>query len=141
MHSADSNWVHFHHDADIGVWGRGRSASEAFEQAALALTAIVTDAPVEGETRVDVACRREDLGLLFVDWLDAVIYEMSVRKMLFGKFSVAIDGFSLQGSMWGEPVDVARHAPACEPKGATLTELDVGQGPDGRWSARCVIDV
>jgi len=134
-------WTHFQHDADIGVWGRGRTAAEAFEQAALALTAIVTDAPVAAATPVDVACRRDDLGLLFVDWLDAVIYEMSVRKMLFGRFSVTIDGLALTGRMWGEPVDVARHAPACEPKGATLTELEVGERPGSGWSARCVIDV
>lgn len=138
---ASPNWAHFHHDADIGVCGRGRSVAEAFEQAALALTAIVTDAAVGDETRVDVTCRRDDLGLLLVDWLDAIIYEMSVRKMLFGRFSVEIDGLSLRGSLWGEPVDIARHAPACEPKGATLTELDVSQNADGQWSACCVVDV
>ena len=134
-------WEHFRHDADIGVCGRGSSLSEAFEQAALALTAIVTDATVKAETPVEVECRRGDLELLFVDWLDAIIYQMSVRKMLFGRFAVRIDGLSLRGTLWGEPVDIARHAPACEPKGATLTELDVSQGGDGLWSARCVIDV
>lgn len=89
---AGPDWVHFRHDADVGVRGRGATAAEAFEQAALALTAIVTDAPVRSETRVDVTCSREDIGLLFVDWLDAVIYEMSIRKMLFGRFSVELDG-------------------------------------------------
>ena len=134
-------WAHFQHDADIGVCGRGSSLAEAFEQAALALTAIVTEAAVATPTRVDVACEREDLGLLLVDWLDAVIYEMSVRKMLFGRFRVEIDGLSLRGSLWGEPVDIPRHAPACEPKGATLTALDVSRNADGRWSACCVVDV
>ena len=136
-----TGWEHFHHDADIGVCGRGLSLSDAFEQAALALTAIVTDAAVRAETPVEVECRRGDLELLLVDWLDAIIYQMSVRKMLFGRFTVRIDGLSLRGTLWGEPVDIARHAPACEPKGATLTELDVSQGGDGLWSARCVIDV
>jgi tRNA nucleotidyltransferase (CCA-adding enzyme) len=42
--------------------------------------------------------------------------------------------------MWGEPVDRARHAPACEPKGATLTELRVAKN-EGLWSAGCIIDV
>ena len=32
-------------------------------------------------------------------------------------------GHRLQATLWGEPVDVARHAPACEPKGATYTAL------------------
>jgi len=41
----------------------------------------------------------------------------------------------------GEPVDVARHAPACEPKGATYTALRVAHEADGSWSAGCVVDV
>lgn len=134
-------WEHFHHDADIGVCGRGRSLSQAFEQAALALTGIVTDGPVDAGLRVDVECRQDDIELLFVEWLDAIIYEMATRRMLFGRFAVTIDGPRLEGSLWGEPVDVARHAPACEPKGATLIELEVVQTGNGLWSARCVIDV
>ena len=125
----------FPHDADIGVTGRGRTLAEAFEQAALALTAVVTAAEVQAlrRTRVDVSCERGDIELLLVDWLDAIIYEMAVRQK----------GASiLRGALWGQPgVDVARHAPACEPKGATLTALRVARGPDGLWSAGCVIDV
>jgi len=139
--SASPPWTHFAHDADIGVSGRGRTAPEAFENAALALTAIVTDAEVRPTVHVTVACRRSNLELLFVDWLDSIIYEMAVRQMLFGRFKVRIDGDALIGELWGEPVDVARHAPACEPKGATLTALEVTRGADGTWTARCVVDV
>ena len=139
--TAQVGWEHFAHDADIGVHGRGRTIDQAFEQAAMALTAIVTEAEVMPATRIDVACRQRDVELLLVDWLDAVIYQMAVKRMLFGRFSVTIAGTALAGSMWGEPVDVVRHSPACEPKGATLTALSVRQGPDRLWSAACVIDV
>ena len=37
------SWEHFAHDADIGVRGRGATLSAAFEEAAVALTAVVTD--------------------------------------------------------------------------------------------------
>ena len=139
--SSQPGWAHFTHDADIGVSGRGGTPAEAFEQAALALTAIVTDVDVRPRIRVAVACARPDLELLFVDWLDAIIYEMAVRSMLFGRFAVHIDGTALTGELWGELVDVARHAPACEPKGATLTALKVSRDPSGLWTARCVVDV
>ena len=55
--------------------------------------------------------------------------------------AVRIEGTRLRGQLWGEPVDVARHAPACEPKGATYTALRVHEEPDGTWSAACVVDV
>lgn len=136
-----AGWEHFPHDADVGVRGFGATAAGAFEQAAIALTAVVTDAEVKPLTAVEVTCEAPDLELLFVDWLNMIIYEMSVRKMLFARFVVTIEGIRLKGTLWGEPVDVARHAPACEPKGATYTALSVVQQVDGSWSAGCVVDV
>jgi SHS2 domain-containing protein len=134
-------WEHFPHDADLGLRGFGASPAEAFEQAALALTAAITDTSVAPRTSVDVHCEAPDIELLFVEWLNAIIYEMAVRRMLFGSFTVHTDGERLEGKLWGEPVDVERHAPACEPKGATYTALKVAKSPDGLWSASCVVDV
>jgi protein archease len=137
----DRGWEQFPHDADVGLRGFGPSLEVAFEQAALALTGIVTDAEIAATIRVEVACEASDIELLLVEWLNAIIYEMAVRSMLFGRFEVKITGTRLRGVMWGEPIDQAKHLPACEPKGATYTALRVAQGSDGLWSAGCVIDV
>jgi tRNA nucleotidyltransferase (CCA-adding enzyme) len=137
----NTGWSHFAHDADIGVRGYGPSAQIAFEQAALALTAAVTGSAVEPRIEVSVQCQAPDVELLLVDWLNAIIYEMAVRRMLFGRFRVRIAGTRLKGTLWGEPVDVGRHAPASEPKGATYTALKVAQDQSGQWSAACVVDV
>lgn len=139
--TAAVRWELFPHEADVGVRGFGATTAQAFEQAALALTAVVTTAQVEAEQQIDLTCEAPDLELLFVEWLNAIIYEMAVRNMLFSRFTVRIDGTRLEGSLWGEPADVARHAPACEPKGATYTALHVGVEDSGRWSAACVVDV
>ena len=136
-----ARWEHFPHEADAGIRGYGRSAAEAFEQAAQALTAAVTTAEIEPSTAVDVVCEAPDIELLFVEWLNAIIYEMAVRNMLFERFAVQIENHRLEGTLWGEPVDVERHAPACEPKGATYTALKVARDADGRWSAACIVDV
>ena len=136
-----ARWEHFPHDADVGVQGRGATAAQAFEQAAYALTAIITHAEVKPQVSVQIRCEAPDLELLLVEWLNAIIYEMAVRKMLFGRFAVRIDDGHLEGTLWGEPVEVERHAPACEPKGATYTALRVAKNPDGTWSAACIVDV
>jgi protein archease len=117
------------------------TVAEAFERAGQALTAVVTHAEVEPKVPVDVRCEAPDLELLFVEWLNAIIYEMAVRRMLFGRFRVRIEDMRLEGTLWGEPVDVARHAPACEPKGATYTALKVAAEERGIWSAECIVDV
>jgi tRNA nucleotidyltransferase (CCA-adding enzyme) len=139
--ASTARWEHFPHDADVGVRGFGATAAEAFEQGAQALTAVVTRSEVEPKIRVEVSCEAPDLELLFVEWLNAIIYEMAVRGMLFGRFAVRIEGTRLTGTLWGEPVDVERHAPATEPKGATYTALKVAADNDGIWSAACVVDV
>ncbi len=135
-------WEHFQHGADIGVRGVGADIHVAFEQAALAMTAVITDIDtVAPEAEVDVRCDAPDPELLLVDWLNALVYEMATRHMLFSRFAVSIRGQRLEGRAWGEPVDVARHQPAVEVKGATYTELKVRQQDDGTWVAQCVVDV
>jgi protein archease len=136
-----AQWEHFPHDADVGLRGWGATPAEAFEQAAYALTAVITQAKVDPKISIRLTREAPDLELLFVEWLNAIIYEMAVRNMLFGRFTVRIEGDRLEGTLWGEPVDVERHAPACEPKGATYTALKVAKETDGRWSAACIVDV
>lgn len=138
-----ARWEHYEHEADIGVRGSGPSLAAAFEQAALALTAVIADPSTIGDdVEVRIECAAPDRELLFVDWLNALIYQMAVRRMLFGRFEVSIDGDRLTASAWGEPASQARHVPAVEVKGATFTTLSVKPaGDDGGWSAQTVVDV
>jgi SHS2 domain-containing protein len=136
------HWEHFSHQADIGVRGLGATPAEAFEQAALALTAVIAEpadvAPLE---MIRISCDAPDAELLLADWLNALIYEMATRNMLFSRFEVHLDGSRLAAVAWGERLEIARHRPAVEVKGATYTELKVAQLPDGGWLAQCVVDV
>jgi tRNA nucleotidyltransferase (CCA-adding enzyme) len=135
-------WEHFSHGADVGVRGTGATRAEAFEQAALALTAAVTEpALVAAETRVEIHCVAPDDELLLADWLNALIYEMATRHMLFGRFSVVLHDHALDANAWGQAVDRMRHGPAVEVKGATYTALSVVRRDDGSWVAQCVVDV
>ena len=84
-------WEHFPHGADIGVRGTGATRDEAFEQAALAVTAVIADpAQIAADTVVEIRCEAPDDELLLADWLNALIYEMATRHMLFGRFAVSL---------------------------------------------------
>jgi SHS2 domain-containing protein len=162
-------WEHFRHGSDIGIRGIGTTKAQAFEQAALALTAAIT-APesVQPKRKIAIHCDAADDEFLLVDWINAVIFEMATRNMLFCRFQVvlgdaagvataavastavateadadasALDAAALDATAWGESVDVARHCPAVEAKGATFTELAVKPIHDGWWIAQCVVDV
>lgn len=137
-----ASWEHFPHQADIGVRGIGVTKEAAFEQAGLAMTAVITDpvsvAPLQA---VAIGCEAPDDELLLVDWLNALVYEMATRKMLFSRFAVRFNDHSLHATAWGEPIEISRHQPAVEVKGATYTELSVKQDQQGQWIAQCVVDV
>jgi SHS2 domain-containing protein len=137
----ERGWEQFPHGADIGICGFGRSLDAAFEEAGKALSAAITTTRIEPATSVEIVCEAKSMELLFVEWLNAVIYEMAERRMVFGEFEVHIRNNRLRGTIRGERVDPLHHQPACEPKGATFTELAVCKDENGIWKARCVIDV
>ncbi len=139
---APRRWEHFSHGADIGVRGTGATKADAFAHAGEALTSVVTDlAGVRADVAVEIRCEAPSDELLFADWLNALIYEMSTRRMLFRSFDVRLDGLRLTATARGERVDRERHEPAVEVKGATYTALRVAQAADGSWVAECVVDV
>ena len=94
----EARWEHFPHDADIGVRGCGPTLAAAFEQAALALTAVVTDpANIALRRSVGIVCEAPSAELLLVDWLNAVVLRMATDDLVFGAFEVAISGTRLDG--------------------------------------------
>jgi SHS2 domain-containing protein len=140
--SDNAYWEHYAHAADIGVRGIAPTLAGAFEQAAIAMLAVVTDpSGIIAEEAITIDCSAPDPELLLMDWLNALVYAMATGKLLFSRFEVSIDGDHLHATVWGEKVDVARHQPAVEIKGATFTTLEVKQRTDGLWQAQCVVDV
>jgi SHS2 domain-containing protein len=135
------SFENFAHDADAGVRGRGATLAEALANAGRALTAVVTDpASVREVLSVEIACESPDPEVLLFDWLNALVFEMATRRVLFGRYEVKVEGSHLLARAFGEPVEVARHQPAVEVKGATWTGLRVAR-EGGAWVAECVVDV
>ena len=108
---------YFDHDADFGVFGRGATVEQAFENAARATFALMW------EPR-DVA-RREVIEIAF----EEADVELALVR----------EGDRWRGRAWGEPWrdDLPRGTGV---KGATLTALAVRPAAGG-FEARCVVDV
>jgi len=132
---------HIEHDADIGLRATASSRGGLYEAMGEALTAVITDpACVRLERQIDIHCEAPDDAPLLVDWLNALIYEMATRRMVFGKWRVALDGDKLDALVEGEGLDRARHLPVVEVKGATYTALSVEQDASGNWHGQCIVD-
>ncbi len=106
------------------------------------MTAVITEPEkVAPEQKVEITCQADDDELLLTDWLNSLLYEMATRKMLFSRFEVRIEGNHLNGTAWGEKIDISKHMPTTEVKAATYAELSVRQEQDGSWIAQCIVDV
>lgn len=135
-------WEHFEHDADIGIRGFAPTLEQAFEQAAVAMTAVMTNPePLTESSAVAITCKAPNNELLLVDWINELIYQTAVHRLLFKRYQVEIADGKLSAIAFGEAVDRQKHQIAVEIKGATFTELHVHQQPDSVWVAQCVVDV
>lgn len=137
-----ASWEHFSHRADIGLRAVADTRAEVFEAIACAMTATVSDLDtIEPLLEVRIECEAPSDDLLLVDWLNALIYEMATRRLLFSDYKVELSDHRLIGLARGESVDRQKHQPAVEIKGATFTALEFGKLESGQWQAQCVIDV
>jgi SHS2 domain-containing protein len=134
-----AHWEHLDAGANVGVRGIGPTKAGAFEQAALALTAVIADpAAVEPRESVQIDCEGPDDEALLVAWLDALIAEMNARHMLFSRFHVELHPRRIVATVAGERVAL-EHRQAV--KRATFSRLRVERLPTGEWLAQTVVDV
>ena len=135
-------WEHFRARGGHRRARRRPHAGRRFAEAAVALTAGLADpGSVDAREAIAIRCSAPDDEQLLVDWLDALIFEMATRRMLFARFDVRKDDHALVATAWGEPLDLARHRPAVEVKAATYTDVRVRRRDDDSWVAQCVVDV
>jgi len=131
---------YFDHDADVGVFGRGATIEQAFENAARATFALMWEPrDVAMQEEVEVRFEEADVELALATWMNALLGQAAARRLALADFALERDGDRWRGRAWGEPWrdDLPRGTGV---KGATLTALSV-RPVDGGFDARCVVDV
>ncbi|MFH1424213.1 MAG: archease [archaeon] len=129
------------HEADIGIKGTGKTVEEAFAEGARAMFGIMVDLEkVDPVKRIEVECEAENIGSLFVEFLNALLAQVNIAEMFFSKFEVKIDGTHLTATAWGEQIDQEKHQTKIEVKAATFSGLKYEE-KDGVHSIQCVVDV
>ncbi len=131
------NWELYSHTADMGIRGFGDTMAQAFESAATALVAVNVDPEkIEQKQKIEVTCHEQDKELLFIAWLNSLIYEMATRKMFFSKFQVTIKNGELTGYAWGEKLDLKKHKPGRRDKRNFLLRPESNAG---KWKMDCAM--
>jgi SHS2 domain-containing protein len=132
----------FEHTADIGIHVEANDLNTLFEEAACGLFAIIIentrDIHLEQSVEIEVAAPRTDDLLL--DWLNELLMQFELEKLVLNKFEVQIQGQSLKGKAFGEPIDPTRHQLTHEVKAITYCGLNVTRTSKG-WLADVIVDI
>jgi SHS2 domain-containing protein len=124
------------------VRGLGKTLSQAFENAALAMFSI--EVPyiknIVATCFWQFSCESYDQEGLLTAWLNTLISYADLYRAVFCSFDVTIEDCSLTARVGGVPLNDLQGEKGVEVKGATFTELYVGRR-DGIWIAQCVVDV
>ena len=70
----------------------------------------------------------------------AIAAYFDAEHLVLGRFEVHVNGHSLSGTAWGEPLDPARHVLSHEVKAITYHGLRVEPTADG-WLAEVIVDI
>ena len=132
------------HTAEIGILAHGKTAAQAFSQAARGMFSIIVelDAVEEKEVR-RVEAVAGDLESLLVAWLNELIYHFDVDGLVFKSFHVEeMKDTQIKAVCYGEELDTERHQFHIAPKAATYHMLEVREEAEkSGWLARVILDI
>ncbi len=135
------------HTADQYVLAYGHDLKAAFEEAAKALFATMTDLEaVRPEVAVELRVEGHDLKALLYNWLEALLVKFETEGLLFRDFEVLElsggDGkpYRLRAVARGEPFDPGRHPQHVGVKAITYHLMEIRQEP-GRVELRFLLDI
>lgn len=134
------------HTADAYIEAYGASLEEAFENAAAAMTDVMTELEkVEAKTEESFVVEAQDEPALLYSWLEELLLEFELNDKLYSRFEVSCieetsEGFRLRAKAWGEKYDPERHLSKVGIKAATYHQMEILKDPKS-VTLRFILDI
>ncbi|MBT8171752.1 archease [Candidatus Bathyarchaeota archaeon] len=119
------------HTADAYIEAYGSNLEEAFGNAALGMTDVMTKVEkVETKTCKSFILEAQDEQALLYNWLEELLLEFELKNMLYSRFEVSdinktVDGFRLFAKAWGENYNANKHPSKVGIKAATYHQMEI----------------
>jgi len=130
------NFEFLEHTADAYIAAFGKSLSDAFENAALAMFETMTDtADVERKYEDIVEVEGDDEKSLLYNWLESLLIKFEVENMLYSGFKIlsinrGADGkLNLKARIYGEPFNPEKHKQKVGIKAVTYHRMEINKEP------------
>jgi SHS2 domain-containing protein len=134
------------HTADAYVEAYGANLEEAFENAALASTDVMTKLEkVEAQKEKSFVIKASDEYALLYSWLEEVLLEFELKGKLYSRFEVSdiketSEGFKLHARGWGEYYDSEKHPSKVGIKSVTYHRMEIVKKPES-VTVRFILDI
>ena len=134
------------HTADAYIEAYGKTLEEAFENAAAAMTDVMTELEkVEAQTEESFMVEGQDEPALLYSWLEELLLEFELKGNLYSRFEVlgieeTSEGVRLRAKAWGEKYDPERHPTKVGIKAATYHQMEILKEPGG-VTIRFILDI
>lgn len=130
------------HTADMGFVARGKTLSEAFEEAGKALFGFMVDLKeVKPKSKLKVSIEGGDYESLLFNWLNELLFLAEHHRMFFTRFKINyLTPERLEATIWGEKINPKRHRINNEVKACTYYLLKVEKNKEG-YEVQAVCDV
>ena len=132
----------FEHTADLGLRATAPDLDTLFAEMAQCLFTAIVEAPatIRSERPETVEVAGADREYLLFDWRKHLLYKFDAEHQVYGRFEVKVRDDGLTATVWGEPLDPARHLLNHEVKAITYHELKV-EPTAGGWAAEVIVDI
>jgi SHS2 domain-containing protein len=139
-------WELLEHQADVGLQSTGPTLEITLVEGVRGMLSLMVDpATVKPSDTLTVEASGSDPGALYVDLLNAVLAAKDIHNVFFHDIEIDTlqehdDGWHVSCRLFGEPIDLERHAVDSDVKAATYGGLRVQHDERG-WLLRCVLDL
>jgi SHS2 domain-containing protein len=129
------------HTADVSIIAYGTDISQAFANAAKALSTLITELDdVEEILYRDIKLTAPDQESLLVGWLNELIYLFDAEGIIFKRFDITeLNNTRLKARSYGEKVDSSKHRLKIGVKAATYHMLKIDK--DNGCKAQVLFDI
>jgi len=132
--------------ADVAFVAEGRTVSELFKAAAMAVTnAMIRDVGTIGQGVVRAFdLEAPGIEMLLYGFLQELIFYKDAERLLFGSYELAIEegvpAWRMQVRAFGGEIDPEKHEMLADVKAVSLHRFSI-QRTTGGWKASVIIDV
>lgn len=119
------------HTADAYIEAYGKNLAEAFENAAVATTDVMTEVEKVTATKEENFCiEGSDEYSLLYNWLEELLIEFELKGRIYSRFVISkiektSAGLKLNAKAWGETYNPKKHPSKVGIKAATYHQMEI----------------